>query len=667
MPAIIQTKIADYQVWREELAQTITAYRDWLIQTGMNQAFQELRIYDILEMLKKDQLVMAFVAEFSRGKTETINALFFADLNLRLLPSEPGRATMCPTEIHWEELEEPCIKLLPIETRVADDTLNYLKTIPNAWQKIRLNTQSPVEMRDTLTELMRQKSVSQLEAKRLGLWSEHDIGMMQELVNTGMAKVPVWRHAIINYPHPLLKSGLVIIDTPGLNALGAEPELTLSIIPHANAILFLTATDTGVTRSDMQIWNTYIKRTNNHKLVLLNKIDILWDEMRSAHEIDMEITKQTDSTAQLLGVQPEHVFAISSQKALVAKIKKDEALLKRSGIEKLELALGNSIIHSKQAIIGKTAITECSEMAKISRRMAQTRTAESKVLLTDLKSLLGQQNETSRALLTKVVMDRKRYEASVPTFNEANEKIIFIGNKLLRHLSLDYLDNSIKQNTEAMSSSWTTPGLQHAMRSITKQASELAQHIEIESADIKKLATNIYRIFQHKHNFEVFGPPVLNLQSFVSDIQALQKVTDDFCADPVNLLTEKHFLIRKFYLVLYAETQRIFQQAFQDCQVWLNDVMSILKTQMANHKTNLDHRAQSLSEALSNADVLKQKIVVAEQAFNLRAKQSQALDQILLNMLKAAPKHAPEPSHKIQAQESIAASNSLHLNSPILH
>ncbi|MGC4060668.1 MAG: hypothetical protein QM749_07395 [Aquabacterium sp.] len=28
-------------------------------------------------------------------------------------------------------------------------------------------------------------------------------------------EVPVWRHARINLPHPLLKRGLVVLDTPG--------------------------------------------------------------------------------------------------------------------------------------------------------------------------------------------------------------------------------------------------------------------------------------------------------------------------------------------------------------------------------------------------------------------------------------------------------------------
>ena len=129
----LQTKVNEYQEWRNSLTNTICAYRDWLAKSEHTDAVQELRLYDVLEMLKNDQLVLAILGEFSRGKTETINALFFADFNQRLLPSEPGRTTMCPTEIFWDAREEPCIKLLPIETRVSEDSITYLKTTPNAW------------------------------------------------------------------------------------------------------------------------------------------------------------------------------------------------------------------------------------------------------------------------------------------------------------------------------------------------------------------------------------------------------------------------------------------------------------------------------------------------------------------------------------------------------
>ena len=77
----LQTKIGEYQEWRTSLSNTISTYRDWLAKSSHSDAVQELRLYDILEMLKNDQLVLALLGEFSRGKTETINAIFFADFN----------------------------------------------------------------------------------------------------------------------------------------------------------------------------------------------------------------------------------------------------------------------------------------------------------------------------------------------------------------------------------------------------------------------------------------------------------------------------------------------------------------------------------------------------------------------------------------------------------
>ena len=61
---------------------------------------------------------LAFVAEFSRGKSELINAIFFADAGRRVLPATPGRTTMCPVELAWDAGEPPALSLLPIETRL---------------------------------------------------------------------------------------------------------------------------------------------------------------------------------------------------------------------------------------------------------------------------------------------------------------------------------------------------------------------------------------------------------------------------------------------------------------------------------------------------------------------------------------------------------------------
>ncbi|HEY0268644.1 MAG TPA: hypothetical protein VGC12_05350, partial [Methyloradius sp.] len=88
MSTNLLNQIGAFQIWRDDVSQTISDYRDWLDATKTADALQDLRLYDMSETLKKDQIVLAFVAEFSRGKTETINALFFSDFNQRLLPSD---------------------------------------------------------------------------------------------------------------------------------------------------------------------------------------------------------------------------------------------------------------------------------------------------------------------------------------------------------------------------------------------------------------------------------------------------------------------------------------------------------------------------------------------------------------------------------------------------
>jgi hypothetical protein len=400
-------------------------------------------------------------------------------------------------------------------------------------------------------------------------------------------------------------------------------------------VLFLTATDTGITQSDMQIWNNYIKGRAKYKLVLLNKIDILWDDLKPKQDVANEIERQINITAHQLGIAPESVFAISAQKALVAKIKKNTTLLQQSGIVDLETTLGNQIIQAKHEILGRTVASECSEMIKSTRKLVQQRLANLREQVAELRALRGQNIDASKLTLARVIADRKLYEASIPTFNLANDKITQIGKKLLRHLSLAYLDTSLAASRQEIGDSWTTIGLNKGMRNLMKQANELAKYVSSESNSIKKLANNIYEVFQSKHGFDLFDPPELNMSNFINNMKTLEKITDDFCTDPVNVLTEKHFLIRKFFLGLGTQTQKIFEQAEKDCDRWLQDILSALKTQMTEHKASLEERTKNLMEANASAEALDNQLAIVEREYALIAKESQALDTMLLQLMRA--------------------------------
>jgi hypothetical protein len=119
----------------------------------------------------------------------------------------------------------------------------------------------------------------------------------------------------------------VILDTPGLNAIGTEPELTLSLLPNAHAVLFILAADTGVTQSDLTVWREHIgsagwPQERAHRRSQQDRQPV--GRTQVAQEIDAEICRQVDTCAWTLDLPENQIFPVSAQKALLAKINDDQ-------------------------------------------------------------------------------------------------------------------------------------------------------------------------------------------------------------------------------------------------------------------------------------------------------------------------------------------------------
>src|SRR5690606_12759452 len=174
------------------------------------------------------------------------------------------------------------------------------KAQSQVWTVLPLDTSSADGMLEAFKQVSLTKRVPMEEAARYGLYDETDLDMVIAVDDDGMVEISQWRHAIVNFPHPLLQQGLVIVDTPGLNAIGTEPELTLNLIPNAHAVLFILAADTGVTKSDIDIWHNHIGNSGSGRLVVRNKIDSMWDELSAPAEVERQIDAQVASVGQHL-------------------------------------------------------------------------------------------------------------------------------------------------------------------------------------------------------------------------------------------------------------------------------------------------------------------------------------------------------------------------------
>lgn len=276
-------KFGEYSLWRSGVVRALERYRDAIQAAGLADEGSQQRIAHTLARLAEDRMTVAFVAEFSRGKSELINAIFFAGYGQRILPSSVGRTTMCPTELLYDASLPPSIRLLPIETRATSQSTSDLRARPDAWTVMPLDVASTDGMLEAFRQVSLSRRVPVEQARGYGLYDPDDADSGMTVGADGLVEIPRWRHAVVNFPHPLLQQGLVIIDTPGLNAIGTEPELTLNLIPNAHAVLYILAADTGVTRSDIDVWREHIGASAG-RMVVLNKIDSMWDELRGPAE-----------------------------------------------------------------------------------------------------------------------------------------------------------------------------------------------------------------------------------------------------------------------------------------------------------------------------------------------------------------------------------------------
>jgi len=626
-------QLAAYTDWRSRLSANIGEFKVWLADNELSDAQSDLRLNQLLERLREDRLNVAFVAEFSRGKSELINAIFFADYGNRILPSSAGRTTMCPTELLYDPDKVPRIELLPIQTRAANGSVSEYKRFPEEWLMVPVDVESADVMHAALSHVSETIRVAPEEAGRLGFEVGDGASELYRVGDDGLVEVPRWRHAVINFPHPLLKQGLVILDTPGLNAIGAEPELTLSLLPNAHAILFILAADTGVTQSDLNIWKEHIGDGGSAKrgrVVVLNKIDGQWDELKTLAQIDAEIAHQVDSCAAILNLPERQIFPVSAQKGLVAKINGDAALLERSRLPILEAALSGELIPAKQDIVRDSTEGEFGEVSRRVRGLLESRLAGLREQLGELTELRGKNKGVVEYMMGKVRADKVEFEAGLQRYYAVRSVFSTLSNNLFGHLGLDALRHLTQETRETMVEANFSRTLSDAMGNFFSRSRYALARSTGEIGEIQNMMEAVYKKFSVEHGLKLGTPAAFSLLRYDKELDRLEAWCNTHLNTMRSLLTiDKKNITQKFFEEVAVQVRRAFERANKDAETWLRAIMAPMETQVREHQIQLKRRLESIKRIHQATDTLEDRISELESIEKSLLQQINALEAVV--------------------------------------
>ena len=630
-------------VWRKQFALRLRLLSEWLTDHDLMESGVRERLDQLHAQVKNDKIMVAFVAEFSRGKSELINAVFFAGYGRRIMPASAGRTTMCPTELGYDADIPPCLRLLPIETRLQPQSLLDWRNAPDKWERVDLDVTDARQLARAIQKVAEVRRVTQAEAAALGFWHE-EVPEDNPLPGPdGLIEVPRWRHALINMAHPLLKQGLVILDTPGLNAIGAEPELTVSLLPQAHAVVFILAADTGVTKSDLTIWRQHLAvlgEGRESRLVVLNKIDTMWDALSSPEQVQLQIASQRTDSAEILGLEPRQVLAVSAQKGLLAKVSRDKKLLQASNLMELETALGVDLLGQRRKILGAAVASGIQSLRVETGRMVHTRARDLVEQIQELEGLRGKNTGVIKQMRLRIEQEQADFDASGAKIQAVRSVHL----RLLKDLFALLSSTHLKAEVGVLGKALKQPGIKLGVRRAYDQTFDRLRADLIKAdrmaGDIQSMLEGSFKNLNAEYSFSLQAPTPPRLGQYVKDLDLIEKSHLQYLSLGNALRLAQPEFAERLARALMSRLRVVYDTAVNEVELWNKSAAAQLDAQLRERRRNFSRRIEAVARIQQAAGGLDERIREL-QSLQADLNQLEAKLAELTDHLLAAPEDEP--------------------------
>ncbi len=421
-----------------------------------------------------------------------------------------------------------------------------------------------------------------------------------------------------------------MLDTPGLNAVGKEPELTQNLLPSAQVVLFVLAADTGVTKTDLEVWRRDLAggdpAQKAARIVVLNKIDSLWDGLKPESAVAMEIGRQVVASASQLGLTAGQVFPVSAQKGLLAKVNGDDALLERSRLPALEAALAAKLIRAKHELVGEATRSEVNAVATAAREILEARQTNIAEQLADLRELRGKNQDVVVHMMARVTEDKDLFEGGMQRFTALRTVFTQQTSALFDVIGLEKLRENAGRTRRGIERSPFTKGVRGAMGEFFSSIRRDFDDAGRRATEIHDMMQAMYTRFATDQRTTPFVPPPFSMLKYQKEIDRLERAYNEHFNTLWNMLSKAKFsLTRGFFETVASRVKNVYDIANREVEVWLRSVMSPLESHVREHHLQLRRRLESVKRIHVASGELETRIAELEQQHEAIAAQIAAL------------------------------------------
>ncbi len=604
----ITERLAELHSWRTGLATQIERVTDFLGTHHFLTPNLEAALNDARTQAASQRVTVAFIAEVARGKSELINALFFSDLGRRLLPSGPGKGTRCVTELRFDRDVQTSVRLLPVETRESPKRFDEFLKDESVWRTTLFDSDNADSTARALAALSETKRITLSDAVAWGLHGE-GVAVPASESNYILVDVPRWRHAIVNFPHPLLDAGLVIIDTPGLAAFVSEPEFARQRVPNADAIVLVLDAIEGVTKADLAIWRDHLgggrhfrdranEKSNQSRLVVLNKIDAIkidesLDPAESTRQLLRDLDKGVQQAADMLRIEPIRVIPVSARLGLAGKLNGDADKALRGRLYQLERGLAAALPTNRQDALHAEIVATLSNALETAQASLDSDRFDTLDGLRNLTALREKNEKLTASIVSQAGLRHDRLDAAMREFKSIKNVHTTLAADLATIVDVTSAKHDAVRAKRAISSSLLPGKTFDAVKHYFSETREKLHALESKIDEIRNLYGSITERMRRDFDLDIYDAHPFATQRFHTELQKAQEKAEAEFTKTSNLLVRRGgALAEQFDELIASRVQHIFDIASRESTTWMRGLYSSVEGPLeALRKGTFEHSA----------------------------------------------------------------------------
>jgi hypothetical protein len=422
----------------------------------------------------------------------------------------------------------------------------------------------------------------------------------------------------------------------------------VSLLPQAHAVVFILAADTGVTKSDLTIWRQHLSvlgEGRESRLVVLNKIDTMWDALSSPEQVQLQIASQRTDSADILGLSPRQVIAVSAQKGLLAKVNRDEQLLQASNLLELEAALGVGLLGQRRKILSASVAQGIDALREETGRLVHIRARDLVEQVQELDGLRGKNAGVIKQMRLRIEQEQADFDASGAKIQAVRSVHLRLLKDLFALLSATQLKGEVADLARALKQPGIKLGVKRAYGSTFDRLRADMQQADRVAAEIQSMLEGSFRGLNAEYGFSLQAPEPPPLAQFRSELDLVEKSHLQYLSLGNALRLAQPEFGERLARALMSRLRVVYESAVNQIELWNKSAAVQLDAQLRERRRNFVRRIEAVSRIQQAAGGLNERI---------RELQLQQAD---LNLLDA--KLTELTDHLLTAPEDAPAENAL--------